>query len=925
MNATKVKLVLNRLERYHRPFPKIRYKHTINFNHELTRSGKLVLNDLTNSLTSRYNNWKYKTQEYYAPIVSLCQGYGSGKTKIAIECLKRNPGFYLNLRNESTFYYPFTNGLSLELRTLIMFYNDPITGVYDVHYTQSTIGKIADFFARIVTTYIRNVVSKSKSKIMSSNMTEDQAVQDAIHDMAKLFERNESVDANFNLINKEEMQKIYQRYYSAQPIYSFYDGTRINENSVGLVTTIIKRFLEDPQICLSDPSDPASQAICEILEKKFKYFPFLFVLDEADILSKIKVDQSQTAKIITGFDVLRRALGYTERTARVMFLTLGADADVINYYDPCVLGKSIRFSKFDCLLEPITLNSNSNIFSLEYPITKIQPSYKLLQNPLMFKFLCTLGHALWGILPFNTTATFAYRKMRNDSDSSTDHLLPVWMIRTGIAAHPLHEGTKSLVANHMATLLNVRKDAPGLMVSYPSDPILAMSARSLINYCRDETLFKVLKKNIEALDVDIGNYGKIFASMIVLRAIDLAPDRTPRSSYSERLEEIEALVPHFRSLWHKKTHLLEPDSGATDPNRHCDFLFGYKICTVEDFLDKFTDFRFDLKEKLPQSILEGIVNASHMVNLTRDKGGFYGFKKRDLPSADPRIKNNSRNVVDAELLKTGLLRQCGFILPINYYGLDFIIPVCLKNDQVTFIGIKVKQSDANTEDDAYKMQSRFHFVNCLNCEKFGDTKCSKCTYDHEGLKEIYANSVSLLISLDDYDNFAPFQSTREFNLKPKSFSKKVIDKNNTKLLETLQPNLPTRFKLDKLNLKGESSSFFKPLAQEIERIDDGMALIKSVWIDKYVKIESDEEMPFNNDGFVHRQFCIATRGWEIFEHLFFEADKCYLIANEIMSSEGLFKKCIDRSDSKSVRKVLHDTSPTYFQFDDELWSKRDGD
>lgn len=614
-------------------------------------------------------------------------------------------------------------------------------------------------------------------------------------------------------------------------------------------------------------------------------------------------------------------------------MTLGTKSDIIDL-NPPIIDMSARFLKRDSLLEPITLNSNTNIFSLEYPITKIQPSYNLLQNPLMFKFLASLGHGLWGSFPFYTIVTSANIKLTNGSALTNAYFLPLWMIRTGISAQPLHMGTKSLVAKHMATLFDIRNDMQSITVSYPSEPVLAMSARLLIDKSQNDALFQILKRKTEAVAAEVGRYGEIFASMIVLRAIDCAPNiALPADAfYHTRLEEIENLVPHFSSLWRKKAHLLEPEN---DPEgKEVTNFQHYKVCTVADFLNSFLENQPELMDKLPKSILEGIVNASHMVNLTRDADGFVlsgnlQFKPRNLPSADPRIENPSRNVIDATLLKTGLLRQCGFFLPLNYYGLDFIIPVCLKNDQVTYIGIQVKRSDANTDDDVYKMKHRLHFVNCADCGNSFNKKCTKCSYDRDSLKEIYSNSLALLISLDNSENISSFRSAVNLNLDLNADS---FDTDKATLLKALEPNQLSLLEPDEFKLNGKSYSFLKPLIQKIVKIDNEkrIALIQSLWIDKYVQTESHKDKEkskikqFMDDGYVHRQFCIATRGWKAFEHLFFKPQESFAIANEIMSSEGLFRNCSDRSDPRIIRNVLHDTSPSYFQYVDELWSNRNG-
>ena len=913
--------------------PKIRSS----FKHELTLAGKSALERVKKNLLTGFKNWSTK-KVYFAPLISLCQSSGSGKTKISVECLKQTPGFYLVFRKNASTGYPMTNSLSTELKSIIISYRDSSKNLTNLNYSQCTVGSILDFFARITTSYIQSIVSKSKMIMESSKMTEAAAVQRAIHEFAKLFEENEHLELEFTVIDHGKMQNIYENFKKEgieSESESEVDNSKIMAKdtfTVGYVSSFINNAIKAPRLCLTDQSDSLSLSICNIIASKLRSFPFLFILDEADLLSDFTFQQSDINRVITGFEVLRRALGYLDQDTRIMFMTLGTKSDILDL-NPPVVDMSARFTDRNSLLDLITLNSNINIFSSEYPISKIELSYKILQNPLMFKFISTLGHGLWASFPFSTVVESARMKLKNGSAATKSYFLPVWMIRTGIAAQPLHIETKTLIASHMATLFDIRNDLQSMTVSYPSEPVLAMSTRSLIDESEDNSLFEVLKRKTEAVAIDIGRFGEIFAAMIVLRAIDCAPNHAYPiniDSYRERLAEIDKLAPNFRSLWHKKTHLLEPEKCSDSTDKITEFP-DYKICTVGDFLNSLVKYSgINLKEKLPKKILDGIVNASHFVHLTRDNKGFstvaddIKFQPCNLPSADPRIKDHSRNVIDSALLKSGLLRQCGYFLPARYYGLDFILPVCLENNQVTFIGIQVKRSDANTNEDIFKMQSRLHFVNCLDCEgndsfSFDKKQCSKCSYDRESLKNIYYNSVSILISLDEGEDFVPFSSNTELNIN----SANIIEssKDEIRLRRALKQNSASI-----KHLYGNSTSFFKPLIQETEKMDDGIALIKSIWIDKYVKLESEVEKRkvkhFTDDGFVHRQFCIATRGWKIFKHLFNGSEKGLQIANDIMASEGLFKNCSSRSDPRIIRNILYDTSPSYFQYSDELWSIR---
>ena len=305
----------------------------------------------------------------------------------------------------------------------------------------------------------------------------------------------------------------------------------------------------------------------------------------------MKFNQSDISlnRTVSGFEVFRRALGYFPYGSNFFFLTLGTKSDVI-HLNPPVLDMSSRFQKGKVIPKPITLSSNANIFSKSFPITKLNPSYKLLKNPLMFKFLLTLGHGIWSSFPFGLAVDSASRKLKNGSSGTKAYFLPVWMIRTGLSSNPLNIEAKSLVANHMATLLDISfqpdktEEIKYLTVSYPSEPILAMACRTLISEnISDDSLFRVLKEKSEAVAVDVGKFAEVFGGMMVLRAIDNAKniaDDLRTENYEEKVEEITRLSPpEFKDLWNLKNNLLE-DSNAEDGSSPRTKFPDYKVTTV---------------------------------------------------------------------------------------------------------------------------------------------------------------------------------------------------------------------------------------------------------------------------------------------------------------------------------------------------------
>ena len=99
-------------------------------------------------LIEAFNQWTKKG--ILAPLISLCQSSGSGKSKMALELLLLHAGFYSVFREVNSSGYPKTNQLSSELFSLILKCNDPSDSMLDSPYSDCGIGKILDFIARIV-------------------------------------------------------------------------------------------------------------------------------------------------------------------------------------------------------------------------------------------------------------------------------------------------------------------------------------------------------------------------------------------------------------------------------------------------------------------------------------------------------------------------------------------------------------------------------------------------------------------------------------------------------------------------------------------------------------------------------------------------------------------------------------------------------
>ena len=884
------------------------------FKHELTSIGQMTLGRLKKNLSISHLMWMANYENYAAPMVTFCQSSGSGKSKLSIEFLKLNPGFYLVFRETNQTGYPRMNTISEKLMEIIRDYNDLSSSQENLEYSKCTVGKILDFFTRILVSYVRNLCAIVEKRESLGLMSLKENLDYSIREIGSLFLENETMPEKYLMISREEMEKLYTRF-----------GGNL---SVKTVTNLFYNVLKFPEQCLNNIDSQSQKDFCILLSNRFEKYPFLFVLDEADILSNIKKITIDWGKEVSGLEILKRALGYINSGTASLFLTLGTRSDVVDL-NPSVIDISARLMNRKKKLNPITLTSNSNIFSKDFPIHELSPTYALLRNPFMFKFISTLGHGLWSAYPFSQILGTALMKLKNGSAGTKGYFLPVWMIRTGLAANPLHVKANFLVAGHMATLHNVEDNLNNFLVSYPSEPILALASRVAMSENQDLPLFDILKNNTEALSLDIGRFAEVFGAMIILRAIDRTPNFARichGHDYDQVLGEIKSLTPSkFHSIWENETQLLGVPQHEKNFIRDTRYLKNYTVNNVGDFLR--TLIKTDDLDKLgiPKSILNGIINATHFVTIMRDNSGFkvgeLSIEPSDLPSADKRISNNSRNIIDTALLKIGLLKQCGFAMPTNYYGLDFILPVCLENDDLTFIGIQIKRSDANMSEDVHKMRSRLHLVSCQNDNCIN----SKCSDQHclssETLQNIHGNHLSLLLSLDDDDITKVTKFTDDVK-----FRSGITNPKDCKILLKAMTENEVPTKLSGLSDTASSDSFLKPLVQKTIMLRNDVGMGVSLWNDKLVNLpEKSNEVVrshFNPDPWVHRQYTLMTRGWKCFKHLFSESEKAFKIANDMISNDGLFRNVNQRSDPQLVRCVVYDVSPSYVQYSDELSAMR---
>ena len=758
------------------------------FAHGLTKVG-LRFNELLRWLISdKFNLWfnNYESSKIMGPIINLCQSSGSGKSKMAFELTQQGPGFFVVLRHENeTNAFPSANNLSKLLVEIIKDPSaEPSSVLINTPIKSTKSGKCLDWITRIVVSYFEQLLNFGKELV--SHVNPDRQDIDYKDICKKAFRSvRANVNQDFELID-ENVLLMYCRNFELITTEKF------EELTVNTFARLLYMVLQEPSKLLNASSSIQMKKFASEVDKTISQFPFTFVLDESNLLNdkiyrvKIKKSNSSEEDSTTGFQVFRRAISYFMKRTQIVVLTLGTKSDVTDL-NPA-LYPSDRDSALTKLIPPIILSGNSDIFE-KYNIVPFDPTHESLQNPITYKELVSYGHALWSSHLFGGMVGFAMRKLKNGDLDDYNMIPSVWMVRTGIKAEPTNLFAKDLVASRMATLFDLNPKLTEFSVSYPSEPLLAMAARKLCDtqnfapetepgkFDNQELLFTGLYNKMNAVLVDRGDYAENFAAMTLLRAIDKSPNRACKFSneteYKAGLEEMILECEELEELWKKKNYLLEPENNNDLPTTQFP---DYHVTTVGDFLATLfkgkaeNEWQFEGLEvkgklelelennlnKLPEIARSGIINASHFVKLSRTSGiDSEKVNPSQLPLANDYVSDKYRNVIDRSLLRLGLRRQCGFLLPDRYFGIDAIIPVCLNKKTTkhnrpiySFIGVQVKTVASVKSEELDNMFARFHFV---TCPKKGedDHNSETCTYceEPEALETVFGNQIAISISV----------------------------------------------------------------------------------------------------------------------------------------------------------------------------------
>ena len=304
----------------------------------------------------------------------------------------------------------------------------------------------------------------------------------------------------------------------------------------------------------------------------------------------------------------------------------------------------------------------------------------------------------------------------------------------------------------------VSTDAKDMKISYSSEPVLAMASRNILKEKSDRIKsLQAVKEFLEQRAIDKGRILEALFEYLTLFSIDDAD--TSQDSSLDLIHDPDAMPEPIRALCKCDSYLLQAKQKSTSsmiirPENYFQSTKSYvgpiKVyMMLKNLLDE-NEFNC-ISNSISDNIMQAYVNCTHFLQLERLKrGDFNGLDKVH------KVFTAKGTVINIALLKLGLMRQCGFVMPPNYFGIDFIIPILIGGSNseskpiYSFIAFQSKTSQENIHDCAFKMTSMFHLVRCPVTDHTFETDCiaKNCkSYSRiEEIKEICENQLTFLFT-----------------------------------------------------------------------------------------------------------------------------------------------------------------------------------
>ncbi|CAF0865091.1 unnamed protein product [Brachionus calyciflorus] len=395
-------------------------------------------------------------------------------------------------------------------------------------------------------------------------------------------------------------------------------------------------------------------------DSEFSYYagknPIVFIFDESLLMLGKSLEYD--------YFILRKVLSELQGNLFVLFLDTFTNPFESNLSTFSDFSKGIyKIEKL--LFEPIYLLPNWDLFVNYSDIENIYDTVK-------FENICCFGRVLWGSWIFTKISSFekfeyvsneeilnlaiskliggrSFKKIVLDENEC----LAIASSRIGTIRLKNNSSKQELVAKHLAicTFVNFEKNI--FEIEYPSEPILALAAASLMD---EIGLEKILDKLIEMIEfslIDIGEKGVVIAKLILIQTIDKITSK--KYSKITKYLNLTRVGEFLQELYGKcQTNCGSFENGWNCMNKE---KFETFVCPIKIIKTQLRN---------PIELLNGFINFNH-------------FTKPNCPLSKASLRNS---------LKRCAAIECKSMQP----GIDLVIPVCLESKSLTsfsVIAIKV--------------------------------------------------------------------------------------------------------------------------------------------------------------------------------------------------------------------------------------------
>ena len=422
---------------------------TSSFNKQLLsdkdKQRSIILNYFIDSL-----NLYKQASSFYAPYVTICQSSGVGKSKFVLECGEVIPLIYGVFRAETDRSYPFESSWIKSFVEFVLAsrkFPDPKETKFESSEAQLfSIGRVFIYINAILGAY-KTLYDEIRSKGKSAS--------EAFKEINWMFHTTEGND----------------------------------------------KFAQFIKIDLKATFEQVFRSICKITEylrsglsTEFEESPVVIVFDDFSLLLEMEFPNN-----INLFQTIRHALHLLPQDRlNLLFVGIGASGDASTFQKE-INDSSLRFISRNLFLPSLILGSNWDIFKKFIDLNGFKLSLNNVRNSKMIKLICSFGRALWSSLPLRSVITVAKKKLTNGSSANFYPAMAFWSMRTGLSLNSDLMLSRTLVRSYMAIVFSTSYDAQLMNVGYPSEPILAIASRDLLDF---ETLLYALLEFVQLHPID---------------------------------------------------------------------------------------------------------------------------------------------------------------------------------------------------------------------------------------------------------------------------------------------------------------------------------------------------------------------------------------------------------------------------------------